>query len=289
MQTKLYILFISILFTACQNSQKEEFTHLVQEWQGKEIVFPKEITFTQFVTDTVDYQIPTSDYKVLVFVDSIGCVSCKLQLPKWKKLIAQVDSITGKAVPFLFFFQSKDNKDLRYILKRDQFDYPICIDYKNELNRLNQFPSNMTFQTFLLDRDNKVIVIGNPIHNLAIQDLYLKQITNNLNKEVITQTTIQTNQEEYDLGIVKEGTIKEQKVTIQNTGDQPFLLKGFTTSCDCTEAICDWKEIAPRKTATITVRYKAEKQGEFFRTVDIYGNIPNQSYQLRFVGEVKNK
>ena len=130
MQTKLYILFISILFTACQNSQKEEFTHLVQEWQGKEIVFPKEITFTQFVTDTVDYQIPTSDYKVLVFVDSIGCVSCKLQLPKWKKLIAQVDSITGKAVPFLFFFQSKDNKDLRYILKRDQFDYPICIDYR---------------------------------------------------------------------------------------------------------------------------------------------------------------
>ena len=144
----------------------------------------------------------------------------------------------------------------------------------------------MTFQTFLLDKNNKVVVIGNPIHNLAVQDLYLEQITKK-QKEIIVQTTIQTNQKEYDLGIVKEGTIKEQKVTIQNTGDQPFLLKGFTTSCDCTEAICDWKEIAPRKTATITVRYKAEKQGEFFRTVDIYGNIPNQSYQLRFVGEVK--
>ena len=36
---------------------------LVQEWQGKEIRFPKEITFTRFVIDTVDYQIPTSDYK----------------------------------------------------------------------------------------------------------------------------------------------------------------------------------------------------------------------------------
>jgi hypothetical protein len=36
---------------------------LVQEWQGKDIRFPKEITFTRFVADTVDYQIPTSDYK----------------------------------------------------------------------------------------------------------------------------------------------------------------------------------------------------------------------------------
>jgi hypothetical protein len=92
---------------------------LVQEWQGKEIRFPKEITFTRFVTDTVDYQIPTSDYKVLIYVDSIGCTSCKLQLPKWRKLIARVDSLTGGTVPFLFFFQSKDDKELRYILRRD--------------------------------------------------------------------------------------------------------------------------------------------------------------------------
>lgn len=29
------------------------------------------------------------------------------------------------------------------------------------------------FQTFLLDRDNQVKVIGSPVYNLGIRDLYL--------------------------------------------------------------------------------------------------------------------
>lgn len=258
---------------------------LVQEWQGKEIRFPKEITFTRFVTDTVDYQIPTSDYKVLIYVDSIGCTSCKLQLPKWRKLIARVDSLTGGTVPFLFFFQSKDDKELRYILRRDQFDRPVCIDHKNELDRLNKFPANITFQTFLLDRDNKVVVIGNPIHNLAVEELYLKQLTGESQAMKLPFTTLQAEQVEYDLGTVKEGNIKEQVVTVRNVGNFPFHLKGFTTSCDCTEAACDWKTLAPGESGTITVRYKAEKPGDFLRTVEIYGNIPGQFIQLSFVGE----
>ena len=258
---------------------------LVQEWQGKEIRFPKEITFTRFVTDTVDYQIPTSDYKVLIYVDSIGCTSCKLQLPKWRKLIARVDSLTGGAVPFLFFFQSKDDKELRYILRRDQFDRPVCIDHKNELDRLNKFPANITFQTFLLDKENKVVVIGNPIHNLAVEELYIKQLTGESQAMKLPLTALQADRTEYDLGTVKEGTIKEQEVTIRNVGNHPFHLKGFTTSCDCTEAVSDWKTLAPGESGTITVRYKAENPGGFFRTVEIYGNIPRQSIQLRFVGK----
>ena len=280
-----YLLWIMLFFCSCQDDKREQFMRLVQEWQGKEIRFPKEITFTRFVTDTVDYQIPTSDYKVLIYVDSIGCTSCKLQLPKWRKLIARVDSLTGGTVPFLFFFQSKDDKELRYILRRDQFDRPVCIDHKNELDRLNKFPANITFQTFLLDRDNKVVVIGNPIHNLAVEELYLKQLTGESQAMKLPFTTLQAEQVEYDLGTVKEGNIKEQVVTVRNVGNFPFHLKGFTTSCDCTEAACDWKTLAPGESGTITVRYKAEKPGDFFRTVEIYGNILGQFIQLRFVGE----
>jgi hypothetical protein len=66
-----YLLWIMFFFCSCQDDKREQFMRLVQEWQGKEIRFPKEITFTRFVTDTVDYQIPTSDYKVLIYVDSI--------------------------------------------------------------------------------------------------------------------------------------------------------------------------------------------------------------------------
>ena len=56
--------------------------------------------------------------------------------------------------PFIFVFQS-DDKELRYILKRDNFDRPVCIDQDSRLDKLNKFPQDITFQTFLLDRDNK--------------------------------------------------------------------------------------------------------------------------------------
>ena len=286
MKKQLYILLLLSLLTACKENNKEKFALLVQEWQGKEIVFPQDMAFTRFVTEPVDYRIPDAEYKVLVYVDSVGCTSCKLQLPKWKELIAHVDSATNGNVPFIFVFQSKDDRELRYILKCDNFDRPVCIDRNNRFNSSNRFPQDITFQTFLLDKDNKVKVIGNPVHNLAVRDLYLKQITGMQYQEALSKTTLETDKAEYDLGTVKEGTTKKQTVTVRNTGTSVFKLKGFTTSCDCTEATCDWKELQPGESGTVTVSYEAEQPGEFYRTVEIYGNIPNNSLMVSFIGKV---
>ena len=287
MKKLLYISLLLSLLTACKENNKEKFALLVQEWQGKEIVFPQDMAFTRFVTEPVDYRIPDAEYKVLVYVDSVGCTSCKLQLLKWKELIAHVDSATNGNVPFIFIFQSKDDRELRYILKCDNFDSPVCIDRNNRFNSSNRFPQDITFQTFLLDKDNKVKVIGNPVHNLAVRDLYLKQITGMQYQEALPKTTLETDKAEYDLGTVKEGTTKKQTVTVRNTGTSVFKLKGFTTSCDCTEATCDWKELQPGESGTVTVSYEAEQPGDFYRTVEIYGNIPNNSLMVSFIGTVK--
>ncbi|MCS3051941.1 DUF1573 domain-containing protein [Parabacteroides johnsonii] len=287
MKKQLYILLLLSLLTACKENNKEKFALLVQEWQGKEIVFPQNMAFTRFVTEPVDYRIPDAEYKVLVYVDSVGCTSCKLQLLKWKELIAHVDSATNGNVPFIFIFQSKDDRELRYILKCDNFDRPVCIDRNNRFNSSNRFPQDITFQTFLLDKDNKVKVIGNPVHNLAVRDLYLKQITGMQYQEALPKTTLETDKAEYDLGTVKEGTTKKQTVTVRNTGTSVFKLKGFTTSCDCTEATCDWKELQPGESGTVTVSYEAEQPGDFYRTVEIYGNIPNNSLMMSFIGTVE--
>ncbi len=287
MKKQLYILLLLSLLTACKENNKKKFALLVQEWQGKEIVFPQDMAFTRFVTEPVDYRIPDAEYKVLVYVDSVGCTSCKLQLSKWKELIAHVDSATNGNIPFIFVFQSKDDCELRYILKRDNFDRPVCIDRNNRFDELNQFPQEITFQTFLLDKDNKVKVIGNPVHNLAVRDLYLKQITGMQYQEALPKTTLETDKAEYDLGTVKEGTTKKQTITVRNTGTNVFKLKGFTTSCDCTEATCDWKELQPGESGTVTVSYEAEQPGDFYRTVEIYGNIPNNSLMVSFIGTVK--
>ena len=51
------------------------------------------------------------------------------------------------------------------LLRRVHFSYPVCIDEKDSFNLLNKFPKDNRFQTFLLDKNKKVVAIGNPINN----------------------------------------------------------------------------------------------------------------------------
>lgn len=81
-----FIILLCIPFLySCNNVKKEkekQIAQFVNEWQGKEIYFPKNLIFTRYLTDTIDFYVPESEYKILVYVDSIGCTSCKLQLYK---------------------------------------------------------------------------------------------------------------------------------------------------------------------------------------------------------------
>lgn len=198
----------------------------------------------------------------------------------------KVDSLSDGNVPFVFFFQTKDVSELRYILRRDNFSHPVCIDTEDSFNKLNRFPDVMTFQTFLVDSGNRVKVIGNPIHNLSVKDLYLKEITG---IEAVSQpvTTIQADSAEYHYGVVGKNMTASRKIILRNTGKEVFRIKGTTTSCDCMTAEYDWDEIPPGGKAAMTVEYKAEEPGDFWRTITIYGNIPEKSFTLDFWGTVK--
>ena len=286
MRKVVLILFSFLLLFSCSESKKHDIETLVKEWGDKEICFPENPVFTRFVTDTVHYRIPKSDYKVVVFVDSVGCISCKLQLPKWKEFMHEVDSLSDGNVPFVFFFQTKDVRELRYILRRDNFSHPVCIDTEDSFYKLNRFPGEMMFQTFLVDSENRVKVIGNPIHNLSVKDLYLKEIAG-IEAVSLPNTTIQADSAEYHYGVVGENMTASRKIVLKNTGKEVFHIKGITTSCDCMTAEYDWDEIPPGGKAAMTVEYKAEEPGDFWRTITIYGNVPGKSVTLDFWGTVR--
>ncbi|WP_455629150.1 DUF1573 domain-containing protein [Parabacteroides chinchillae] len=283
------ILLVIVLFfsVSCKDKTKKKITQLVEHWQGKEIIFPSDMIFTRYLTDTVDYQIPQSDYKVLIYVDSIGCTSCKLQLPKWKELITQVDSLTNKQIPFLFFLHPKDLKEIRYILKRDGFNFPVCIDNEDKLNKQNNFPSDITFQTFLLDKNNKVVVIGNPIHNLAVKDLYLKQITGAeppSAKQI--RTTAEVDQTEINFGTFDKSETKKAVFTLRNTGNSPLVILDASTTCGCAAPSFDKSPAKPGDSLRLTVEMTPKESGIFSETITIKCNT-EQSIVLKVMGQVR--
>ena len=110
---KIFIVLITIILSSChKNNKNKEIMEMVKSWQEKEIIFPEGLIFTKYGKDTVQYNIPVSNYKIIMYVDSVGCTSCKLQLHKWKDFITEVHSLTNDAVPILFFFYSLDRKSV---------------------------------------------------------------------------------------------------------------------------------------------------------------------------------
>ena len=277
-----------VLFAACSESREEAVYRLVKEWTGKEIKFPERSVLTVQGKDTVDFTYPNADYKVLVYVDSVGCTSCKLQLDRWKKVIKEMTEETGQDIPFLFFFHPKDMKELRYLTRRDAFTYPVCFDENDELNALNCFPSDMTFQTFLLNKDNKVVSIGNPVHNPKVKDLYMKHITGSRSDSMDSpKTSVELLETEKDLGNLPLNEKREHVFKLVNTGNKPLVVYDVTTSCGCTKAEYGKELVRPGDTLNLKVIYNAEDKGRFRKNLSVYCNVEDSPLKLTVLGIVE--
>lgn len=79
-------------------------------------------------------------------------------------------------VGFLFFINSISKEEIYYLLEEQEFYYPIIVDELNIINKLNQFPENPNFHCFLLNKNNEVLLIGDPCHAPELWELYKKII-----------------------------------------------------------------------------------------------------------------
>lgn len=280
------LLVFTLGITACHNDKREEIARTVTQWQGRTVQMPEGAVFTVQARDTVAMDMYAPAHKVLVYVDSTGCTSCRLQLHEWKKFIAEVDSATGGRVPFLFFLSPKSVKEARYITRRDDFTYPICVDMQNWLDSLNHFPEEEMFHTFLLDSDNRVAVIGNPIHNRSVRDLYMKTLTGQETKKS-AHTIVEVPVNSLELGTLSVGEEKTVSFTLRNKGDRPLIILDVVTSCGCTAAKFEKEPVKPDKETAITVTYTAEEAGLFNKSITVYANTGDSPIRLRIKGEVK--
>lgn len=282
-------LMLLLVFYSCDGNRKEAIDSIVKRWMGKEILFPGNSSFITYDSkDSVDFLSMKSDYRIVTYVNSETCFSCNLRLPFWKGFIIEVDSVSlDKNISFLFYFYPKNKSDLYALLERHKFIYPVCVNEEDSLNRLNHFPTDMAFQTFLLDSDNKVLAIGNPI-NPKVKELYLKIIqdekSGRKDGSKVTKTKMDIDRTLVSLG--KFDWQKEQKAVfvLKNTGDKPLVIQNVATSCGCTSVEYSKEPVRPDNSLELCVMYKAEHPEHFDKTITVYCNAEFSPIVLRIIG-----
>ena len=284
-KTITILLTTLFIFVACQNKNKEEAISSVKEWMGKEILFPEGGIFTIKGKDTIDFSLNKSEYKIVSYIDTAGCTSCRLKLSEWQRFMHEVDSITSSHTPFVFYIYPKNTKDLLIEFRREAFDYPVCLDETDEFNRLNQLAKSNTLRTFLLDKENKIVAIGNPIENPNIKKFYLKILTGKEQEASAIQTTVKLSTQELNLGSFPKEETKTGEILFKNTGDKPFVIYDVVTSCGCTKVDYPKTPIPPGETLKLIVTYEADKPGYFRKSLKVYGNMKESPMKLFVKGE----
>ena len=174
------LIFLAFIVFRCGSSDKrgllKQSEALVSDWYSKEIRMVESLPCRVLGNDTIAGDMFSKPCKILVYVDSSGCTACRLQLLEWGALLGEMKPVRDK-VSVLFVFQTPKSEELDVLFQRYGVRYPYFQDKDEKLKKVNGFPEDMSSLVFLLDKDNRVVLVGSPIGNTKLWQLYRKQIT----------------------------------------------------------------------------------------------------------------
>jgi len=138
---------------------------------------------------------------------------------------------------------------------------------------LNRFPIQTQYQCFLLDKDNKVLMVGNPVLNYEIWKLYKEQIFGTTQEKQEKFTLIEIDKTTYDFGNIKVHSKNDIIFTIKNIGSYPLEIQQISTSCGCTAVDWERQPTEQGKSTKIKIEMTPNTPGYFNKTVKVYCNI----------------
>ena len=140
-------------------------------WNGKDTVVSEERYDT--------------DFKLVVYSDTAACSSCGLKtMYLWDDLIHALESY-GKSVSLCFIFMplQKDLEEFYFTMRTMAPLLPVHVDTAGIFIRENpHIPREAVYHTFLLDKDNRVVLVGNPSRSEKIKEMFWQIVEEKLGK-----------------------------------------------------------------------------------------------------------
>ena len=168
------LLVLFALLSCSGNKLEKELTNFI----GTEILFPENMQANLQGKDTL-MSFSHAPLKMVVWYDSIGCSSCRIQqMHDWNEIIRYAGENCEVFEPvFIFSPKVSDLYSVNIALRMAGFEYPVYVDPGNFFHKNNpDIPSNERMHTFLIDENNKVVLVGSPLRNELLWELYKEQV-----------------------------------------------------------------------------------------------------------------
>ena len=114
--------------------------------------------------------------KMIVYFDAETCASCALsRIWEWDEVSHITLTSNGKfQTLFIFTPKQKDLQTVKRIFQGMNMENRLVyIDsLQNFISNNPIIPEDALFHTFLLDRENRIVLVGNLVHNEKLWELY---------------------------------------------------------------------------------------------------------------------
>lgn len=274
---------LSLLILSCARSNSSETQEIINKMHASPISFPQEMVF-QIGSDTLGNSPLDSEYKIITYIDSIGCSICKMRLARWTDIMPEFISLTEGNIELIMIVNSSQSPEYMTAIKDYGFNHPISFDSKSLFKQNNYLSSNDNYNTFLVDSNDSIVVIGNPATNPKIKKLYERVLSDTYNVQPHNHRFCENNSR--ILGAVRYGDSNKSNFLLKAENDSIFTISDIIPSCDCIAVKTNSDSVHCDANTIITTYYtpKHITPGKFTHYVDVFFNELEQPTRLYLTG-----
>ena len=164
-----------------------------------------------------------------------------------------------------------DKKVLNYLARRNRFEYPIYVDTDHYMSKAYSFPEEVAFQTFLLDKHKKVLVIGNPIYTSEIERMFESIISGKMAFSTDASMFVTVEPNRINLGNLHSYEEVNHSVVISNPSEDSIRIRKIVSSCECTHLEIPDGELPSKSHVEAMLTFNVDTiSGEFDRVIHVY-------------------
>lgn len=165
----IWFFVVIIVLNCCSENRNRK---KIAQWIGKEIVLNDTLKAYSINEEKPLQLYKNKKYTIVCHVNH-DCNNCLEDLIEWKQIINKIEN---QNVSFHFYVEAPDWKHIKNYLKAWEFDSPVIVDSNYWLRKNNVLPEEVFLNTFLLNHENRIVLIGNPTKNIQLQNLYMETI-----------------------------------------------------------------------------------------------------------------
>ena len=162
------ILLVILVGYGCQGVVDRKNYEVIRNVRGKEIKISNVELFFSY------------NSKILIYVDTVDCTTCRVRnLIFWQDLMEDYQELDS-ALNLIYVINPRPEVEVEVEAILYELGLKnVWLDRDNDFIKMNPFvPRDKKFHVFLLNKENKIELIGSPIGNKKLDKLYRKVIKN---------------------------------------------------------------------------------------------------------------